>query len=104
MDNLNLAYPEIFISLSIMFLLMLGVFKKNSSTLIYNLSIISLFGTLVLIFNHPLETNISLFNNSYKIDYLSSFMKSLTLLGSIFVLITSSKYLKIVNIIELLIT
>ena len=101
MDNLNLAYPEIFISLSIMFLLMLGVFKKNSSTLIYNLSIISLFGTLVLIFNHPLETNISLFNNSYKIDYLSSFMKSLTLLGSIFVLITSSKYLKIVKMLQM---
>ena len=101
MDNLNLAYPELFISLSIMFLLMLGVFKKNSSTLIYNLSIISLFGTLVLIFNHPLETNISLFNNSYKIDYLSSFMKSLTLLGSIFVLITSSKYLKIVKMLQM---
>ena len=101
MDNLNLAYPEIFISLSIMFLLMLGVFKKNSSTLIYNLSIISLFGTLVLIFNHPLETNISLFNNSYKIDYLSSFMKSLTLLGSIFVLIASSKYLKIVKMLQM---
>ena len=101
MDNLNLAYPEIFISLSIMFLLMLGVFKKNSSTLIYNLSIISLFGTLVLIFNHPLETNISLFNNSYKIDYLSSFMKSLTLLGSIFVLISSSKYLKIVKMLQM---
>ena len=101
MDNLNLAYPELFISLSIMFLLMIGVFKKNSSTLIYNLSIISLFGTLVLIFNHPLETNISLFNNSYKIDYLSSFMKSLTLLGSIFVLITSSKYLKIVKMLQM---
>ena len=41
MNNLNFIYPELFISLSVMFLLILGVFKKNSSDLIYNLSIIS---------------------------------------------------------------
>jgi NADH:ubiquinone oxidoreductase subunit 2 (subunit N) len=34
MENLNLVLPEIFISLSIMFLLVLGVFKKDSSKLI----------------------------------------------------------------------
>ena len=34
MNNLNLVLPEIFISLSIMFLLVLGVFKKDSSRLI----------------------------------------------------------------------
>ena len=28
-NNLNFIYPEIFISLSIMFLLLLGVFKKE---------------------------------------------------------------------------
>ena len=32
MEKLNFVYPEIFISLSIMILLILGVFKKNSST------------------------------------------------------------------------
>ena len=101
MNDLNLIYPEIFISLSIMFLLLLGVFKKNSASLIYNLSIICLIITLVLIFNHPLETQKSLFNNSYKIDYLSSFMKILTLIGAIFVLISSSKYLKIFKILQI---
>jgi NADH-quinone oxidoreductase subunit N len=101
MNDLNLIYPEIFISLSIMFLLLLGVFKKNGASLIYNLSIVSLIVTLVLIFNHPLETQISLFNNSYKIDYLSSFMKILTLIGAIFVLISSSKYLKIFKILQI---
>ena len=30
MNNLHLIFPEIFLSLSIMFLLILGVFKKNS--------------------------------------------------------------------------
>ena len=31
--------PEIFLSLSLMFLLLLGVFKKNGSSIVYNLSI-----------------------------------------------------------------
>ena len=43
MINLNFIYSEIFICLAIMILLIIGVFKKNSSYLIYNLSILSLF-------------------------------------------------------------
>ena len=42
MENLELIFPEIFISFSIMFLLMLGVFKKDSSKLIQNISLIIL--------------------------------------------------------------
>ena len=95
MDKLNFIYPEIFISLSIMFLLILGVFKKKSSNLIISLSVITLIGTLVLIFGYPINTNLDLFNGSYKIDYMSSYMKILTILSGIFVLITSSKFLKI---------
>ena len=95
MDKLNFIYPEIFISLSIMFLLILGVFKKKSSNLIISLSVITLIGTLVLIFGYPMNTNLDLFNGSYKIDYMSSYMKILTILSGIFVLITSSKFLKI---------
>ena len=41
MYNLNLVLPEIFVSLSIMFLLILGVFKKNSSQLTFNLSLLT---------------------------------------------------------------
>ena len=74
MTNLNLIFPEIFISLAIMFLLILGVFKKNSSNLIYNLTIISLLIALALTLNYPIEIEFSLFNESYKIDYLSTFM------------------------------
>ena len=37
MTNLELVFPEIFLSLSIMFLLILGVFKKDSSKLIQNI-------------------------------------------------------------------
>ena len=50
MENLQLLLPEIFLSLSIMFLLILGVFKKNSSKLIQNLSIITLIISAVVTF------------------------------------------------------
>ena len=100
-DNLNFIYPEIFISLSIMFLLLLGVFKKNSTSLIYNLSIVFLIFTLALIFNYPQQSNVNLFNDSYKIDYFSSFMKILTMCSGIFVLIISSRYLKIFKIFQI---
>ena len=95
MENLNFILPEIFISLSIMFLLVLGVFKKNSSNLIHYLSIGSLLITGVLILNNPLDINIFLFSGSYIIDNLSFFMKILTILGSAIVLSISTKYLKL---------
>jgi len=101
MNNLNFIYPEIFISLSILFLLVLGVFKKKSSNLIFNLSIVSLITTLSLIFSYPAESNVNLFNSTYKIDFLSSFMKILTIGSGIFVLIVSSKYLKLLKIFQM---
>ena len=101
MNNLNFIYPELFILLSNLFLLVLGVFKKKSSNLIYNLSIISLIITLALIFSYPLESNASLFNETYKIDFLSSFMKVLTMISGIFVLIISPKYLKLFKIFQM---
>jgi len=101
MINLNLIFPEIFISLSIMMLLLLGVFKLKSSNLIYNLSIICLLTSLALTLNYPLDSNFSLFNNSYKIDYLSSFMKILILVSSIFVMLISSKYIQINKIFKI---
>ena len=98
MNNLHFISPEIFVSLTLMFLLILGVFIKNSSNLIHNLSMIFLFITGILILNNPLETNITLFNGSYIIDNLSSYMKALTILGGVVVLSISKKYLKISNI------
>ncbi len=98
MINLNFIYSEIFVCLAIMTLLIIGVFKKNSSYLIYNLSILSLFICLALIFNFPISENIELFNNSYKIDYLSSFMKILLIMSGIFVLLSSSKYIQVIKI------
>ena len=101
MTNLNLIFPEIFVSISIMFLLIVGVFKKNSSNLIYNLAIISSLISLALIFNYPIDTKFNLFNESYKIDYLSNFMKILTLTSGVFVMLTSSKYVQITKILKI---
>ena len=51
MENFNLILPEIFIALSIMFLLILGVFKKDSSKLIFNTSQLILLITSVITIN-----------------------------------------------------
>jgi NADH-quinone oxidoreductase subunit N len=94
MINLNFIIPEIFISLSVMFLLILGVFKKNSFELIHNLSIIVLLITGIIVFNETLDIEkILLFNGSVVIDYLSSFMKIITLSTAFIVLAISKNYL-----------
>ena len=101
MENLNFIIPEVFISLGIMFLLIFGVFNKNSSSLVYTLSIVVLLISLGLIINFPSEQEIYLFNNSYKIDNLSIFMKVITILSGIFVLVSSYKYVKLEKIIKI---
>ena len=96
MENLNLILPEIFISLSIMFLLLLGVFKKNSSKLTHNLSLSVFLITTIITFNETFSVNrITLFNESVVIDYMSSLMKIITLIAGFLVLVISSNYLKI---------
>ena len=98
MENLELILPEIFISLSIMFLLILGVFKKNSALLIYNLTTVTLIILLALLLNLYQVSDLSIFNNSYKIDKLATFMKLLTIGSGIFVMLTSSKYIELTKI------
>jgi len=102
MTNLELVFPEIFLSLSIMFLLILGVFKKNSSKLIQDTSLIILLVTAVITFNETLSIKQTfLFNGSIIIDYLSSFMKIVTLLAAFLVLVISSNYLKTFKIFKI---
>ena len=61
LQNLNFIAPEIFILISIMFLLILGVFKKNIENLIYSLSVISLLVVLGLIINLPINEDLFFF-------------------------------------------
>ncbi len=98
MDQLNLIIPELFLTTSIMILLMIGVFYKNSFNLIYKLSVITLLATFILLFNHSIDTSTKLFNNSYTIDYFSLFMKVLTLIACIFVMLSSFDYIKLIGI------
>ncbi len=86
--------PEIFLSLSLMFLLILGVFKNKGSTLVYNLSLLILIITIPILLNVPSASEILVFNESYKVDYLSIFIKILIIVSTLFVLLTSSEYLK----------
>ena len=77
----------------IMSLLMLGIFIKKSFKLIYLLTILSLIFTIALVLNQPTEVT-KIFNDSYIIDKLSIFMKSLTLLFCLFILVSSRDYIK----------
>ena len=98
MEQLNLIIPELFLTTSIMILLMIGVFYKNSFNLIFKLSMIILLATFILLFNHSVDTSAKLFNSSYTIDYLSLFMKALTLVACIFVMLSSFDYIKLIGI------
>ena len=91
-NNLNILLPEIFLTLSIFSLLMIGVFLKNSFNLIFNLSSIIIIITIAIIFNRPtIEEKI--FLDSFTRDAYSNFFKILILISSLFVLNTSKNYI-----------
>jgi len=85
--------PELFLSVAVMALLMIGVFIKKSFKLVYLLTILSLMFVIVLVLNQPNEIE-TIFNESYIIDKLSIFMKTLTLIFCLFVLLSSKDYIK----------
>jgi len=97
-SDIYYVIPEIFLSLSLMFLLILGVFNKKGSIIVYNLSLLILIITIPVILNVPSDGEILIFNESYKVDYLSNFIKILIVISTLFVLLTSSQYLKSIKI------
>jgi len=97
MQTIVYILPEIFLSLAIMFLLMLGVFIKKSFKLVNLLTILSLIFAIALVLNQPNEI-VKVFNESYIIDRFSIFMKVLTLVFCFFVLLSSKDYIKSNNI------
>ena len=97
MQSIVYIFPELFLSIAVMFLLMLGVFVKKSFKLINLLTMLSLIFAIALVLNQPNEI-IKIFNESYIIDKFSIFMKVLTLLFSLFVLLASKNYIKNNNI------
>ena len=91
-NNLNILLPEIFLTLSIFSLLMIGVFLKNSFNLIFNLSSIIIIITIAIIFNRP-NIEEKIFLESFTRDVFSNFFKILILISSLFVLNTSKNYI-----------
>ena len=91
-NNLNILLPEIFLTLSIFSLLMIGVFLKNSFNLIFNLSSIIIIMTTAIIFNRP-NIEEKIFLESFTRDAFSNFFKILILISSLFVLNTSKNYI-----------
>ena len=97
MQTIIYILPELFLSLAIMSLLMVGAFIKKSFKLVYLLTIFSLIFAIILLLNQPSEI-IKIFHESYIIDRLSIFMKVLTLLFCLFVLLSSKDYVKSTSI------
>ena len=84
--------PEVFLSLSIFSLLMIGVFVKNSFNLIYKLSIFLIFLLILIVLNTDGET-IKIFKESFVSDNFSLFAKLLILISSFFILVISKGYI-----------
>ena len=97
MQTIIYILPELFLSFAIMSLLMVGVFVKKSFKLVNSLAILSLIFGIALILKQPNEI-VKIFNESYIIDQLSIFMKVITLLFCLFVLLLSKDYVKRNNI------
>ena len=97
MQIITYILPEIFLSFSIMSLLMVGVFIKKSFKLVSLLANITLVFVIALVLNQPNEI-IKIFDESYIIDQLSIYMKVLTLFFTLFILVSSKDYIKINNI------
>ena len=91
-NNLNILFPEIFLTISIFSALMIGVFIKNSFNLIFNLSSIIILVTIAIIFNNP-NSSEKIFLDSFSRDAYSNFFKILILISSLFVLNSSKAFI-----------
>ncbi len=90
--NLNIILPEIFLSLSILIILMLGVFIKKSFNLIFNLTSLILILTVAIILNNP-NNEEKIFLDSFIRDSFSNYFKILILISSLFVLNSSKNFI-----------
>ena len=101
MNNLYFIIPELFISISVMILLVLGVFKNNSSKIIFHLSCLVIIVSLAINLNINIDDTIFLFNNSYLINQLSLLIKSIILISAFFVMFCSYSYVRLNNILKI---
>ena len=91
-NNLNILLPEIFLSLSIFTILMLGVFIKKSFNIIFNLTSLIIVATIIIILSNP-NNEVKIFLNSFTRDAFSNYFKILILISSFFVLNSSKNFI-----------
>ena len=91
-NNLNIMMPEIFLSLSVFSILMIGVFFKNSFNLIFNLTSLIIIVTVSIILTRPSNEE-KIFLDSFTRDAFSNYFKILILLSSLFVLNSSKNFI-----------
>ena len=92
LNDLNILLPEVFLTLSIFSILMIGVFIKNSFNLIFNLSSLILIITIGIILGNP-NNQEKIFLDSFTRDGFSNFFKIIILISSLFVLNSSKNYI-----------
>ncbi len=91
-NSLKIMLPEIFLSLSIFSVLMIGVFVKKSFNLVFNLSLLIIIVTISIILTSPSNQE-KIFLDSFIRDAFSNYFKILILLSSLFVLNSSKSFI-----------
>ena len=95
-ENIQILYPEIFLSLSILIILMIGVFIKNSYNLVTNLTFLTLLVLIAILINE--KGNTLIFSEAFISDSFSIFIKILILISSLFILYSSQVFIRENNI------
>ncbi len=90
--NLNIMLPEVFLTLSIFGILMIGVFVRNSFSLVFNLTTAIILITIAIILNSPNNAE-KIFLESFIRDNFSNFFKVLILISTLFVLNSSKAFI-----------
>jgi NADH-quinone oxidoreductase subunit N len=93
MENVNFFLPEIFLTVSILLTLMIGVFFKNSYTLVTSI-ICGIIICLILIISSSYNDTFKLFSNSFVSNSFTNFFKILILVGTFFTLIITQNFIK----------
>ena len=91
-NNLKIMLPEIFLSLSIFSILLIGVFKKKSFNLIFNLTSLIIIVTISIIITNPNNLE-KIFLDSFTRDAFSNYFKILILISTLFVLNSSKSFI-----------
>ena len=86
MTDIKFLIPEIFLSISIFSLLIIGVFLKNSFEIIYKSSMFVIFSLLLIIFTSD-NDSVKFFNASFSNDNFSLYSKILISVSTLFILL-----------------